>query len=79
MRFKKLVAKKRETLVELKPSVFEALSIASSPRTEKVFDLAVSLVVWSLVDGAHMKETVLPFLIKTMKMHLDQGAYGELA
>jgi hypothetical protein len=68
----------KKTLIALKHATFEALGLTSTPRTEKVFDLIVSFVLWALVDGHHTPDTVQPYLTASMKAHMSQNAFSYL-
>ncbi|MFI5244444.1 MAG: hypothetical protein ACHQQR_04405 [Gemmatimonadales bacterium] len=65
-------------LAGFKPRVFEELKLTSTPRTERVFELVSSWCRWALVDGAHTEQTILPYLTRIMREHMDNGAYAHL-
>lgn len=65
-------------MVALKVKTFEALDIVSTPRSEKVFDMCVDFCMWSVFDGGHTIETVLPLLIASVREAMAGSAYRHL-
>jgi hypothetical protein len=68
----------KKLLFGMKAKVFEILALSPTPQAEKVFELTVSFCLWSLVDGAHKPETVMPYLTKSMSVFMEQDLYTHL-
>ena len=66
------------TLLAMRDDVALSLGLEFSKRFDACFDLAVTAVAWSMVDGAHTKDTVLPYLCHLTMTHIAGGAFTHL-
>lgn len=63
----------------MKADVLASLGLASSDRTDAVFQSAVEVCFYQSYEGADEHTSSLRYLTATMKSKMDQGAYEHLS